>query len=255
MLKTVCHLAREAGNAITKVYDKEIPLNLQHKKNHSIVTAADIAAHKIIAAGLRALTPEIPILSEEAPLSWEARKTWKQYWLVDPLDGTKEFIQRNGEFTVNIALIDQGQPILGVIYAPILSIMYCATKKEAWKEYQGHHTKIHVQELHPPIIVVSRSHIDSELTRYLHTIGEHKIIAMGSSLKFCMIAEGKAQIYPRHGSTNIWDTGAGHAIAVAAGAAVHDWQGKELDYTPKKSYLNQGFCVSVIPKENLLKVV
>ncbi|VFP83375.1 3'(2'),5'-bisphosphate nucleotidase CysQ [Candidatus Erwinia haradaeae] len=246
MLRAVCDLARAAGLAITQVYNKKVPINIQQKPNDSIVTAADMIAHEIIISGLRVLTPSIPILSEEALLSWEIRKTWEKYWLVDPLDGTKEFIKRNGEFTVNIALIDQGKPVLGVVYAPILSIMYFATQKDAWKEDKGHHTKIYSKKIDPPTIVVSRSHMDSELTRYLTTIGTHQILTIGSSLKFCMVAEGKAQLYLRCGATNIWDTGAGHAIAVAAGAAVSDWQGQELDYVPKKSYLNPGFRVSII---------
>ncbi|VFP80266.1 3'(2'),5'-bisphosphate nucleotidase CysQ [Candidatus Erwinia haradaeae] len=247
MLKSVCRLVREAGDAIIQVYNGQIPLNIKYKTNHSMVTSADIVAHKIIVSGLRILTPQIPILSEEEPLTWEDRKNWTQYWLVDPLDGTKEFIQRNGEFTVNIALINKGKPVLGVVYAPILSVMYYATEKEAWKENKGNHTKIYVKKLSPPVVMISRSHTDNNLMmNYLNLIGDHKIIKMGSSLKFCMVAEGKAQIYPRFGKTNIWDTGAGHAIALAAGAVVNDWQDKALNYIPQKSYLNPGFYVSII---------
>jgi len=206
MLEQICQLAREAGNAIMLVYEKETPVDVSRKADDSPVTAADIAAHDIILQGLKQLTPEVPVLSEEDPPSWSERQQWQRYWLVDPLDGTKEFIKRNGEFTVNIALIDQGKPVMGV---------------------------------------VSRSHADDELKEYLQQLGEHQTVAIGSSLKFCLVAEGKAQLYPRFGPTNIWDTGAGHAVAVAAGAHVHDWQGKTLDYAPRESFLNPGFRVSL----------
>ncbi len=116
---------------------------------------------------------------------------------------------------------------------------------KAWKEEGGHKVQIQVQNAHPPLVVVSRSHSDSELEDYLSQLGEHQTTAIGSSLKFCLVAEGKAQLYPRFGPTNIWDTGAGHAVALAAGAHVHDWQGKTLDYTPRESFLNPGFRVSI----------
>ncbi len=192
MLDQVCQLARNAGDAIMQVYDGTKPMDVVSKADNSPVTAADIAAHTVIMDGLRTLTPEIPVLSEEDPPGWEVRQHWQRYWLVDPLDGTKEFIKRNGEFTVNIALID-----------------------------------------------------DAELKEYLQQLGEHQTTSIGSSLKFCLVAEGQAQLYPRFGPTNIWDTAAGHAVAAAAGAHVHDWQGKPLDYTPRESFLNPGFRVSI----------
>lgn len=245
MLDKICQLAREAGDAIMKVYDGQAPMDVAQKSDDSPVTAADIAAHKVIVAGLTALSPDIPVLSEEDPADWQTRQHWQQYWLVDPLDGTKEFIKRNGEFTVNIALIEQGKPVLGVVYAPVLGVMYAAANGKAWKEEGGTKTEIHVREARPPLVVVSRSHADQELEDYLTQLGEHQTTAIGSSLKFCLVAEGKAQLYPRFGPTNIWDTGAGHAIALAAGAHVHDWQGKTLDYTPRESFLNPGFRVSL----------
>ena len=207
MLEQVCQLARNAGDAIMEVYDGNQPINVASKKDDSPVTAADIAAHKVIVSGLQALDPDTPILSEEDPPSWEVRQHWQRYWLVDPLDGTKEFIKRNGEFTVNIALIENGKPTL---------------------------------------VVISRSHgNDPELQEYLEQLGEHQTTSIGSSLKFCLVAEGQAQLYPRFGPTSTWDTAAGHAVAVAAGAHVHDWQGKTLDYTPRESFLNPGFRVSI----------
>ncbi|AXU96595.1 MAG TPA: 3'(2'),5'-bisphosphate nucleotidase CysQ [Erwinia persicina] len=247
MLEQICQMAREAGDAIMRVYDGQAPLDVVRKADDSPVTAADIAAHKVIVAGLSALTPEIPILSEEDPAGWDVRQHWQQYWLVDPLDGTKEFIKRNGEFTVNIALIQQGKPVLGVVYAPVLEVMYSAADGKAWKEEGGHKEQIKIQDARPPLVVISRSHAssDEELKEYLAQMGEHQTTAIGSSLKFCLVAEGKAQLYPRFGPTNIWDTGAGHAVALAAGAHVTDWQGKTLDYTPRESFLNPGFRVSI----------
>lgn len=247
MLDKIIQLAREAGDAIMHVYAGAQPMDVTRKSDDSPVTAADLAAHKVIVEGLAALSPEVPVLSEEDPPSWAVRQNWKKYWLVDPLDGTKEFIKRNGEFTVNIALIENGKPVLGVVYAPALGVMYSASEGKAWKEEGGHKTQIQVREARPLLVVVSRSHADKdeELKEYLAQLGEHQTTAIGSSLKFCLVAEGKAQLYPRFGPTNIWDTGAGHAVAIAAGAHVHDWQGKTLDYTPRESFLNPGFRVSL----------
>jgi len=247
MLDKIIQLAREAGDAIMHVYAGSQPMDVTRKSDDSPVTAADLAAHKVIVEGLAALSPEVPVLSEEDPPSWAVRQNWKKYWLVDPLDGTKEFIKRNGEFTVNIALIENGKPVLGVVYAPALGVMYSASEGKAWKEEGGHKTQIQVREARPLLVVVSRSHADKdeELKEYLAQLGEHQTTAIGSSLKFCLVAEGKAQLYPRFGPTNIWDTGAGHAVAIAAGAHVHDWQGKTLDYSPRESFLNPGFRVSL----------
>ncbi len=245
MLENICQLARDAGDAIMKVYDGQAPLDVALKSDDSPVTAADIAAHKVILQGLSAHYPDVPLLSEEDPPGWDVRQHWQRYWLVDPLDGTKEFIKRNGEFTVNIALIEAGKPVLGVVYAPVSDVMYSAAEGKAWKEEGGTKSQIHVREARPPLVVVSRSHTDTELEDYLNQLGEHQTIAIGSSLKFCLVAEGKAQLYPRFGPTNIWDTGAGHAVAIAAGAHVHDWQGKTLDYAPRESFLNPGFRVSL----------
>jgi len=246
MLEQICQLAREAGDAIMQVYNDAAPLDVSHKSDDSPVTAADIAAHNVIMKGLKQLSPEIPVLSEEDPPAWEVRQHWQRYWLVDPLDGTKEFIKRNGEFTVNIALIEAGKPVMGVVYAPVLGVMYAAADGKAWKEEGGQREQIHARDARPPLVVVSRSHgDDAEMKEYLKQLGEHQTVATGSSLKFCLVAEGKAQLYPRFGPTNIWDTGAGHAVAMAAGAHVHDWQGKTLDYAPRESFLNRGFRVSL----------
>ena len=247
MLEQICQLARDAGDAIMAVYDGEQPLDARHKQDDSPVTAADIAAHNVIKAGLKKLDPQTPMLSEEDPQSWSERQNWTRYWLVDPLDGTKEFLKRNGEFTVNIALIEDGIPVLGVVYVPVTKVMYSAAEGKAWKEEQGVRQQIEVKEAHPPLVVVSRSHFsnDPELQDHLAQLGEHQTVAIGSSLKFCLVAEGAAQLYPRFGPTNIWDTGAGHAVALAAGAQVHDWKGQTLTYAPRESFLNPGFRVSL----------
>lgn len=246
MLEQICQLARDAGSAIMEVYEGHKPLEATHKVDDSPVTAADIAAHAVIVAGLKALTPQVPVLSEEDPPGWEERQHWQRYWLVDPLDGTKEFLKRNGEFTVNIALIEDGKPVLGVVYAPVLKVMYGAADGKAWKEECGVRKQIQVRDARPPRVVISRSHgNNAELQDYLQQLGEHQTTSIGSSLKFCLVAEGEAQLYPRFGPTNSWDTAAGHAVAVAAGAQVHDWQGKTLDYTPRESFLNPSFRVSI----------
>lgn len=192
MLEQVCQLARNAGDAIMEVYDGKQPMDVTSKKDDSPVTAADIAAHKVIISGLLALTPDIPVLSEEDPPAWEVRQHWQRYWLVDPLDGTKEFIKRNGEFTVNIALIENGKPTLGVVYAPVMKVMYSAEKGKAWKEECGVRKQIQVRDARPPLVVISRSHgNDPELQEYLEQLGEHQTTSIGSSLKFCLVAEGR----------------------------------------------------------------
>ena len=221
MLEQVCQLARNAGDAIMEVYDGNQPINVASKKDDSPVTAADIAAHKVIVSGLQALDPDTPILSEEDPPAWEVRQHWQRYWLV-------------------------GKPTLGVVYAPVMKVMYSAQNGKAWKEECGVRKQIQVRDARPPLVVISRSHSnDPELQEYLEQLGEHQTTSIGSSLKFCLVAEGQAQLYPRFGPTSTWDTAAGHAVAVAAGAHVHDWQGKTLDYTPRESFLNPGFRVSI----------
>ncbi|WP_127956592.1 3'(2'),5'-bisphosphate nucleotidase CysQ [Serratia microhaemolytica] len=243
MLEQICRLSRQAGSAIMAVYQGQQPLDMAIKQDASPVTAADLAAHQIIKQGLAALTPTIPLLSEEDPPAWEVRRHWQRYWLVDPLDGTKEFLKHNDEFTVNIALIDEGEPVMAVVYAPALDCLYAAYQGQAWKEQQGQRQQIRVCHAEPPCVLVSRSHPDQQLQHYLQQLGQHQTLSVGSSLKFCLLAEGKAQLYPRFGAIHIWDTAAGHAVVQAAGARFEDWQGNPLDYTPRESLLNPGFRV------------
>ncbi|UVK78258.1 MAG: 3'(2'),5'-bisphosphate nucleotidase [Sodalis sp. Fse] len=248
MIEHISKLSRDAGIKIMQIYAGKQQLKLKQKQDNSPVTAADLAAHRVIVTGLQALMPKIPILSEENPPDWTVRQNWHCYWLVDPLDGTKEFLRHNGEFTVNIALIKDGKPIIGVVYAPATDLLYAAADGKAWKvDSNGKKLDIVVKKSRTPLVVVSRSHNDNQkLHDYLTKLGKHQTIKIGSSLKFCLIAEGSAQLYPRFAPTNTWDTAAGHAIAMTAGAQVNDWQGQPLDYTPRESSLNHGFKVSLL---------
>ncbi|MDR0807277.1 MAG: 3'(2'),5'-bisphosphate nucleotidase CysQ [Enterobacteriaceae bacterium] len=250
-LEAICQLSREAGAAIMVVYHGDKPVEANFKSDSSPVTAADLAAHRIIVAGLSALTPDIPVLSEESPQDWQERRYWQRYWLVDPLDGTKEFLNRNGEFTVNIALIEQGVPVMGVVYAPVLDVLYAAEGNRVWKETAGERQAIAAHIAYPPKVVCSRSHRDEKLEQFLASLGHYETTAVGSSLKFCLVAEGSAQIYPRFGPTCIWDTAAGHAVVLAAGLQVNNWDDIPLSYAPAESFLNPGFYVSANPKSKL----
>jgi len=209
-------IARRAGGAILQHYHAELPVEL--KLDQSPITAADRAAHAIVCDALARWTPAVPVISEEGSLPPpDVRRGWSRFWLVDPLDGTKEFLQRNGEFTVNIALIDEGEPVLGVVFAPALDLLYLAGRGlGAWKrDAGGSLERIRSRPVRagtPLIVVESRSHPSPELEAYLATIPVERRIAAGSSLKFCWVAEGKADIYPRFGRTMEWDVAAGDCI-------------------------------------------
>jgi 3'(2'), 5'-bisphosphate nucleotidase len=199
-------------------------------------------------AELTRLWPEIPVLSEEsAEIPWETRQSWQQYWLVDPLDGTKEFINRNGEFTVNIALIRDHQPVLGIVHVPVTDISYFGARDiGAWRQHgTAAATAIRVRQpaAEPSVIVGSRSHANPELADQLDRLGPHELISMGSSLKFCRVAEGLADFYPRLGPTSEWDTAAAQAVVEAAGGQVVKIDGTPLSYNHKEAYLNPYFFV------------
>lgn len=224
-LPQIRRIAVAAGDAILAIYNQSESVAVQHKADDSPLTAADLAAHQLIMQELQLLTPNIPVLSEEAAdIPWSVRQHWQCYWLVDPLDGTKEFIKRNGEFTVNIALIIHGEPVLGVIHAPVLGKTYSggfgfgAFVEDANGEKLIHAVTPKADET--VRLVGSKSHYEPAVEHYLTQFPHHELVAVGSSLKFCLVAEGTAHIYPRFGPTMLWDTGAGHAIAVAAGATV-----------------------------------
>ncbi len=239
-------IAKQAGRKIIEIYDSNY--QIEKKSDNTPVTSADLIAHKIIMEGLSELTTDIPVLSEESTkIPFEIRKQWQRYWLVDPLDGTREFIKRNGEFTVNIALIENHQSILGVIYAPVTKDNYCAWRNGgAYKTEPGQaHKKINVRKLdtQKPVIAGSRSHASDKLKDYLNKLGDIELISMGSSLKSCMIAEGRADLYPRLGLTSEWDTAAAQCIVEEAGGYITDTNMRPMRYNTKDSLLNPEFFV------------
>jgi 3'(2'), 5'-bisphosphate nucleotidase len=214
----VVALARDAGNATMTYYDGAEVSGLREKEDRSPVTLADEVAHDILVEGLHRIDPTTPVVSEEAAAaSFDTRRGWHRFWLVDPLDGTKEFIKRRAEFTVNVALIDAGEPVFGVVLAPALGLLYWAVKGEgAWREEKGGPAE-RIYSTSPaagtPLTVVeSLSHPSPELEEYLQTIPVARRVKAGSSLKFCWVAEGRADIYPRLGPTMEWDVAAGDCI-------------------------------------------
>jgi 3'(2'), 5'-bisphosphate nucleotidase len=225
-IQKICHIARVAGKAILEIYETDFDVTI--KGDNSPLTSADKAAHEIIDGRLRELYRDIPCLSEEGKLlSYEDRLGWNRFWLVDPLDGTKEFIKRNGEFTVNIALIDGHTPVLGVIYVPVKNTMYFASKGDgAWKQSGSDNPeKIRVksyQKSEGLIAMQSRSHLSKEHEEFISKLKMNDSISAGSSLKFCAVAEGRADIYPCLHPTWEWDTAAGQCIVEEAGGQVVD---------------------------------
>jgi 3'(2'), 5'-bisphosphate nucleotidase len=216
---------------------------------------ADMAANAVIVEGLREITPDMPILSEEVRAApFEARRSWPRFWMVDPLDGTKEFIKRNDEFTVNIALVDHGSPILGVVFAPALGVTYFGgSGGGAFKVGSGSPEPISVAgyESGPVSIVASRSHGGEALERFVSRIGgpmggPARFVHMGSSLKLCLVADGTAHLYPRFGPTMEWDTAAAQAVLEAAGGLVVDLAGRPLEYN-KEDLLNPHFMATGVP--------
>lgn len=249
MLDELIRLAIAAGEAIEEVYSSS-DFDLQTKEDNSPLTKADKLSHSIICKGLAQLGPW-PILSEEgdAP-SWAERQQWTRYWLVDPLDGTKEFIKRNGEFTVNIALIEEGRPSLGVVYAPVKKLMYFGGREMgAYTQHEraAEPTPISVATLPNSRawkIVGSRSHQSDGLDDFLKQFANYEMVSMGSSLKICMVADGSADLYPRLGLTSEWDTAAAQAVVEGAGGTVLNWETKApLAYNTKESLLNPYFIV------------
>ena len=249
-LKRLClecvNIARDAGDEILAIYNKGF--NVEEKEDKSPLTDADLASHNLILQRLAELTPDIPILSEEsAKLPFEERASWETYWLVDPLDGTREFVKRNGEFTVNIALIHQHQSIIGVINVPVLDVDYYAWHNGgSYKsEHKGEATKISVKKLDGGQLAVagSRSHGSEMMQQYIAKLGNVETLSMGSSLKFCLVAEGRADLYPRLGLTSEWDTAAAHCIVVEAGGYITKTDMSPLEYNTKDSLLNPYFFV------------
>ena len=243
-ISTVVEIARKAGAAIMDVYNSG-DFSIKDKSDGSPLTEADRVSHQIITSELIDAYPDIPILSEEGmQIDFETRTSWSSYWLVDPLDGTKEFINRNGEFTVNIALMENNRPVMGVIYAPVLNLMYYGKHDSGafkiWKNQSPERIVVDRLNADGLVAVKSRSHSSAQEAACFECWNVTNTIAVGSSLKFCMVAEGKAHIYYRHGPTWEWDTAAGHAIAESAGAVV-----KNLIYN-KETLKNGPFLVSAV---------
>ena len=236
-------IARAAGDAILAIYRQ--PFAVEFKQDESPLTAADQGAHEVIVQALARLTPDIPVLSEESDAeTMQARLGWSRYWLVDPLDGTKEFVSRNGEFTVNIALIDHGRPVWGLVYAPVLDRLWYGGKGiGAWRVADGKHEAIQTRphgDGEAWRVVGSRNHLSQETLDYLAPFGEIELVSMGSSLKFCIIAEGGAELYPRLAPTCEWDTAAAQAVLEGAGGSVTQLDGTALAYN-KPDILNPWF--------------
>ena len=254
----ISDIARHAGEAILEVYERA-DHEVQTKDDNSPLTAADHAAHHIIVDGLHALAPDIPVLSEESEVpDYDVRRKWSRYFLVDPLDGTKEFINRNGEFTVNIALIEEGAPVLGVVFVPVKNVLYAgwctADEKTAWVERGGERqpirtraVKSRLRECRPLTVVASRRHGGEALAGLMTVLEQHfselDTANMGSSIKLCLVAEGEADFYPRLAPTSEWDTAAAHAVVVAAGGKVVDTRFAALRYNAKEDILNPFFYV------------
>lgn len=245
ILPDVIRVADEASEKVLRIYQSDFKVN--YKADESPITAADTAAHDIIVRGLRGISRDIPILSEEgSDILWGERKHWRRFWLVDPIDGTKDFTQRTGEFTVNIALIEDGEPVLGVVTAPALKEAYWGVKGEGAHK-RDRSGKVHRIEVAKPRsvkrVVASKNHLNPETREFIEKLGEHELVQAGSSLKFCRIAEGHADIYPRLGPTCEWDTGAAHAVLLAAGGRVEQFDGAPLKYG-KQDVLNPQFVAS-----------
>ncbi len=244
LLEQLLPIARAAGKVIMDIYAR--PIEVATKADSSPVTQADEAAEVLITSALRALTPEIPVVAEEAFSAGKREVPGKRFWLVDPLDGTREFISRNGEFTVNIALIEDGQPVLGVIYAPAIGKLYAGAAGAGSFVEDG--TRRAITCRRPPgeglTVVSSRSHGDEQqLDRFLLGRKVASRTTAGSSLKLCLVAAGQADLYPRFGRTMEWDIAAGHAVLAAAGGRVTDLAGKDLRYA-KPGFENPHFVAS-----------
>ena len=245
LLPEVLRIVEAAGTAILEVYASGH--DVEYKADDSPITRADRAAHDILSAGLRQLTPDIPVLSEESAAEHApgVRHRWSDFWLIDPLDGTKEFINRNGEFTVNVALVRDHKPVLGVVAAPVLNLVYYGVAGAgAFVAHEGgaaQPIKVRHPAADPLVIVGSRSHRGDSLDSVLERIGAHEMRPMGSSLKFCLVAEGTADFYPRLGPTCEWDTAAAQAVVEAAGGSVTTLDGLPLRYNERDTLLNPHF--------------
>ncbi len=257
LLPDVILIAESAARTILQVYHHE-EFIVTSKNDASPVTQADLAANQIILRGLAALTPDIPVLSEESACPpYDERRQWSQYWLVDPLDGTKEFIARTDEFSVNIALIVDHQPVIGVIVSPVGNSCYYAARGFGafHRDATGQEWPLKTRKwtrTEPLVVTVSRRHQSERLADIMAGVGPYTTLSLGSSLKFCAIAEQQADFYPRYGRTCEWDTGAGQCILTEAGGAVVGTEGLAIRYNTKEDVYNPGF-IATGDLESLLK--
>ena len=231
LLDHALDLAQQAGQRILAVYQSDFAVT--HKEDASPLTQADLASHTLIVETLARLAPRLPCLSEEAAdIPYATRRAWPRYWLVDPLDGTREFVKRNGEFTVNIALVEDHRPVLGVIHAPVLGLTWGAARGAGAFRLDGaKRVSIATRRVGTPLTcVASRSHRTDDTDLYIRKFATAEIVSVGSSLKFCMIAAGKADLYPRFGRIMEWDTAAGDAVLRAAGGITLTLDGTPLTY-------------------------
>ncbi|WP_240126783.1 3'(2'),5'-bisphosphate nucleotidase CysQ [Thermomonas alba] len=239
----VIGIAQRAAAAILAVYEGEFAV--QHKDDRSPLTAADLAAHRCIVEGLQALTPNIPVLSEESrAIDIAERRRWRRLWVVDPLDGTREFVKRNGEFCINIALVEDGVAVFGLIQQPVTgALWHGAPGRGAFRREDAADCPIHarIPAAAPLRIAASRSHRDARTQALLDALPGSEVVGCGSALKFCRIAEGAIDLYPRFGPTSEWDTAAGQAIVEAAGGAVLDARGRPLRYNQRDILINGDF--------------
>lgn len=243
-LAALIDVAYQAGDVIMAHYQRIEDLEVKSKSNQTPVTIADIAAHDVIFNALKIMTPGIPVLSEEgSEINFAERQSWDKYWLVDPLDGTKEFIAQTDEFSVNIALIENHKPILSVVYAPALNQLYYAESGKAFKvNGQDNPVQIHVTPKHQTLrIAVSRHHQGEKLKAILAKLDDYQLVIMGSALKICLVAEAKADIYLRLGPTSEWDTSAGQYILECAGGQLMNLQGQAFRYNQQASLRNPPF--------------
>ena len=253
-LLDVSNLAISAGQVTMNYYKSDIKVMI--KEDHSPLTNADLDSNNIICSGLLKIDPTIPIVSEESLVDWQTRKEWGKYWLIDPLDGTKEFINKNGEFTINIALIENNKPVLGVIFVPALSTLYFASKYYgSFKLFcssnlsslnQSNRIKVNEKKKTDHLFVIgSRSHSNEGFNHWVQqNVKDYELIKTGSSLKFCRIAEGSADLYPRFGPTSEWDIAAGHIILTEAGGSISTKDNNEIVYNTKENILNPYFIAS-----------
>ena len=242
MIQDLIKIAIEAGKEILKVYEKDFLI--EHKKDESPLTEADKKANEIIINGLQKF--DLPIISEEnKKISYSERKEWNKFFLVDPLDGTKEFVKRNGEFTVNIALIENENPVIGVVYAPVLDVVYYSDGKKSYKFVKNQTYELPIKKEKQDIlkVVASKSHFNEETKKFIEKLNKkYELVNAGSSLKICLVAEGTADIYPRLTPTMEWDTAAAHAVAKTAKKQIKDLNKKVLEYN-KKDLTNPYFVV------------